>query len=141
MRRFVLIPLLALAACGGQERATEPAAPAPTAVIVPAPKVTMAGQYATQLDRLADAVEAIDDDASAREAAKVIAEVNLELARLSKEAAAMNPAEAAVLVQAQQGEYVACQQRIATAMTRLAMENPAALGIVSKELRAMPKPG
>jgi predicted porin len=95
--------------------------------------------YTADVTRIADAVATVNDEASAHAAAATIAANNTELAALIKQIDAMSDTDKASAAMANMQELVAAQQKIAIAMSNMAMNNPAQMQIVADELGKMPE--
>ncbi len=91
----------------------------------------------TQLANIAEAIENVEDEASARAAAQEIAKANIELGAVAKSLEDMSDAERAAAAQQYSAKYSEQQVRIASAMQRL-VQHPEWLRIISDEMKKMP---
>ncbi|MBI1358860.1 MAG: hypothetical protein GC155_01100 [Alphaproteobacteria bacterium] len=136
---------LSLAACGGKKepapdpsaaradaQSTAPASPAETAAAA-------MKAYTADVTQIADAISGVTDEASAHETAKVIARINPELDRLVKQIEGMNSEDTTAAGISNMPDLVAAQQKIAVAMSAMAMNDPASMKIISDELGKMPE--
>ena len=105
-----------------------------SAVAVAQPPVE---RYLEELNRLADALETVDDEASARQAAQTVAEINAEMETLQPQFEAMEENERAAMLRTHAAAFQEVQTRIAMAMEPLA-DRPDLLEIISEELENMP---
>jgi len=120
-------------ACGGREESGD----APPSV--PSPGQDVAETYLAEMEKMADAIEAVHDEASAAEAAATIRGVKSRLEALSDEQGGEAFGADAVLAFAgHQREFIAVQRRIGNSMTRLAMANPQLLKAISSEMEGLP---
>ncbi len=97
-------------------------------------------QLGTQLSNIAEAIENVEDDATARAAAQEIAKANHALASLAKSMEGMSDAQHTVAAQQYAAKYSQLQVRIASAMQRL-VQHPEWLQIISDEMKKMPRLG
>ena len=97
------------------------------------------GKVRADVTKIADAIATVKDQASAKAAAGVIASTNTELAALIKQIDAMSDTDKASAAMANLQELVAAQQKIAIAMSNMAMNNPTEMKIVADELGKMPE--
>ena len=135
--------MLALATCG--EKKAPATATAPTtvpAITTPAtdtPAAAAMKAYIADVTKISDAVATVKDEASARVAAATIAATNAELTSLIKQIDAMSDTDKASATMTNMQELVAAQQKIAIAMSNMAMNNPNLMQIVNDELGKMPE--
>ena len=94
--------------------------------------------YAANLNRIADSIEAVESDADAEKAAKVIAEAAKEFEILAEKFDGANEMQMAAAFAKQAKEFSEPQLRIALAMQKLAMENPEYLEKISEAMSDMP---
>ena len=141
----VVAVMAALAACGGNKDAAAPAATAPSAAAptaTPPTDTPAAGAmkaYTADVTKIADAVATVKDEVSAKAAAGVIASTNTELSQLITQIDAMSDTDKASAAMANMQELVAAQQKIAIAMSNMAMNNPGQMKILADELGKMPE--
>ncbi len=127
---LLLAAVVSLAACGGKKDVTpDPsAARADAQSAAPAGSAKSAGAamkaYTADVTKIANAISGVTDEASARDAAKVIAQVNPDLEKLVKRIEGMNSSDTTSAGMANMQELVAAQQKIAVAMSNMAMNNP-----------------
>jgi hypothetical protein len=95
--------------------------------------------YTADVTRIAEAIATVKDEATARAAAATIAATNTELTSLVKQIEAMNDTDRASAAMTNMQELVAAQQKIAIAMSNMAMNNPAQQKIIADELGKMPE--
>jgi hypothetical protein len=131
---------LALVSCGGGGESAKKSAE--KGKIVSAEKAKNADQavevYAVHLNRIADSIEAIESEADAEKAAKVIAEATKEFDVLAEKFKGANEMQMAAAFAKQASQFSQPQMRIGLAMQRLATENPEYLEKISDALRDMP---
>ena len=94
-------------------------------------------RYVKALNDIAGAIESVDSEASAREAARTIARVNAELEELSDIVEAMDPATRVAAFQSHGMEFVQAQHRMSTAMQNM-MAHPEYFQIINNEMLKMP---
>ncbi len=94
-------------------------------------------QMGTQLSNIAEAIENVEDEASARTAAKVIARAKIELDGVAKSMAGMSDAERAAITQQYTAKYPQQQMRIASGMQRL-VQHLEWMNIIQDEMKKMP---
>lgn len=100
----------------------------------------MAKVYVNEMENMADAIEAIHDQKSAKKAASVIHNASIKLEALAeKYDGKLNGPAGAMAFAGLQQELAAVQTRIGMSMSRLAMSDPALLQIISEEMNNMPK--
>ena len=132
---------LALVSCGGDGESAKK--DAESGKVIQAEKAKTADQavevYAVHLNRIADAVEAIESENDADKAAKVIAEATGEFEILVEKFQGANQMQLAMAFAKQAGELGQPQVRIATAVQKLASENPEYLERIEDALRDMPE--
>lgn len=134
----ILLAATVLAACG--DKTAEGPAPASAQTARPAAvTVSPMKAYTAGVTRIADAIGTIKDEATAKSAAATIAAANADLAAEVKRIDAMNDADRAAAAMTNMQELVAAQQKIAIAMSNMAMNNPALMRIVADELGKMPQ--
>jgi hypothetical protein len=93
--------------------------------------------YIEQLNVIADALDTIDDEASAREAAVEIGAANMELEEIADSMQGLSDNEMLAMVQSIAPQLTEIQGRIATTMQRLSA-NPEYFSIIGDELSNMP---
>ena len=98
------------------------------------------GRYVEALNDIAGAIETVNDEASAREAAHTIAGVNVELDELAEIVDAMDPATRAGMFQTRGMEFIQAQQRMSMALQGM-MAHPEYFQIINDEMKKMPDIG
>jgi len=99
----------------------------------------VADVYLAQITNIADAVEAVDDEKSARAAAKAIAKAAREMEALSEAVEDMTPARRAMVFASRAQDFMEPQMRLATSMQKLAIDHPEYLEIIQDEMDKMPE--
>jgi hypothetical protein len=131
---------LGLAGCGGggqnAAEAPQPGSDSPTGG-----GGGFAGVYVSSLNRIAAALENVNDEASAREAAREIADVNLDLQAVTSETDGMSDAAKGMAFAARAQDLAQVQMRIAVAVQRINSTNIGLYSIISDEMGRMPKLG
>lgn len=144
-----LVASLALAGCGDKEPkpqgdAITPQSDAPTKEVkksTAAPPIQkLANSYFSEMDKMAEALESVTDQASAEKAAATIAQVNANLEKLIDEAKKeSSELSLAALAISQQEKFVAVQTRVTSAMTTLALNNPALMAGLAEAISKTPQ--
>jgi len=93
--------------------------------------------YLEQLNVIADALDTIDDEASARAAATEIGEANVEMEAIADSMQGLSDNEMLAMVQSIAPQLQEIQARIAATMQRLSA-NPEYFSIIGDELSNMP---
>lgn len=154
MKTYITTALLAsvigLTACGGKKEETSIGAVAPAVEAPAKPKSSggglvltkeqkLADTYISEMDKIADALERVNDEASAQAAAKAIAEASnmMEAAKQAYGEEMSGPAAMAVFMPRQQ-EFIAVQSRISMGMAGIAQSNPQFLQMISAEMENLP---
>ncbi len=97
-------------------------------------------QVGIQLSNIADAIEKVDDEASAQAAAQEIAKASIALEELGKSMEGMSDAERTAAAQYYTAKYSQQQVRIMSALRKLA-QNPEWMTIITDEMKKMPSMG
>ena len=140
----IALMLAGVAACGGKDDGAKSGAskPASEIKVVSAEKAKSAKEavdiYAVHLGRIADALEAVETQEDAQNAAKVIAEATQEFETLSKKFRDSNNIQLTSAVAMRASELTGPQMRIGVAMHKLAVEHPEFLETISEAMREMP---
>lgn len=134
-----------LAACGGGDSKSDIKSDAPAAKRVAlTPEAKMIDNYLVSMDKIADAIENVDDEASARNAASKIAAIQEEMEKLTEEfeGSEMNQQRAymAMMSGPRRNEMIQTQTRISTSMMKL-MTQPELISIIQEEMEKIPQPG
>lgn len=99
------------------------------------PDTKIAAAMISQMGSLADTLDTVKDEESARKAAKEIAKIGVELEALAKKADGTNSAgKMSIMMQANSNEFMSIQARLATNMARIAMTDPKLLQIIGDEM-------
>lgn len=98
----------------------------------------VADEYVSGMDRIAEAVEKTKDEASARDAAQVIASVSQELEKSLSGLKEMSDAKKVMTFARNASELQRVQLRIAAAMQSLSV-NPELLKIIGDEMNKIPE--
>lgn len=147
------IAALALTACGKNNDAAQPA---PAVTAQGAPNTSSAGMgvigaiaggggnaamnsYVADLQKMADAVAAVKDEPSARAAADAIDKLSPEMADYAKQLDGLSDSDKAAVVMAHVQELTAAQQKLATSMSGLGMNNPQLLQIIGDKVGKAPQ--
>lgn len=94
--------------------------------------------YITEMTRIADALDTVKDEASAKAAAAKIRAASEGLEKMSDELEGdMDPAKAMRIFGGRYQELIQAQSRIATAMMRINTEHPELWDIVSAEMDSL----
>lgn len=127
-----------LAACGGSDSAdSSNTAAGMSAADADGPKEIMA-VYTDHIGRIADALEQVEDEESAADAAKVIRAATTEMEVLSQKVENMSQMERARLAMNFDEEFVQNQSRFAIAMAEIASRDEQHLQMVADALDDMP---
>ncbi len=94
--------------------------------------------YVAQMGNIADALETVDDEASAKKAAQAITKASKELKALSATVENMSDMQKGMMFASRAQDFVAVQTRLATAMQKIAVENPAYMEMLQAEMQKMP---
>ena len=97
-------------------------------------------QMGIQLSNIAEAIENVKDEASARETARIIAKAGIELQGVAKSMEGMSDAEHAAAAQQHAAKYPQQQLRIMSAMQKL-VHHPEWMKIIQDEMKRMPGVG
>jgi len=97
----------------------------------------VADDYVSAMNKIAAAVEAVNDEASARQAAEVIAVVNKDMEKTIAALQQMSDSEKALILSLRAEDLQKVQMRIASAIQKLASE-PQYLRAISDEMQHMP---
>lgn len=97
----------------------------------------VADAYLAGMNKIAGAVEQVKDDASARNAAQVIASVSKDLTATAATLDSMSEAEKASVFASRAAEMQTAQMRLATAMQGLASQ-PQWMRVISEEMQKLP---
>ncbi len=142
------VAALGLAACGGSEPEPEPAASVDSPASALEAFGAMAGgggkatgpmkDYVTGLNTIADAVTKVDNEASAKRAAGVIADVVRDMEKNKAVLEGMNDQQLAAAAMQNAGPMMESGAKISAAMLRLQNEKPELMQIISDELDKIP---
>jgi len=131
------IAITALAACGGGN--DSPATSNVTAEKADGPNDYIA-VYEKQLIIIADAVESVTDEESARDAAAIIRDASAELDIVATKAENMSQMQQARFAMAFTTELADTQMRLVEAMSRLAATDPEKMQMISEAMDDLPSP-
>lgn len=137
--------LALLTACGGGSDTETAAAPESAEANGAPPPVgevrsnNFVEVYMTHMNRMADAISQVDDDASAERAAEVIRAASADLAEWEPRVEGMSNAEKMAMARELQGEIMDPMGRMMTGMMQLAFSNPEAMEKISEALEGMPE--
>ncbi|MBX3496725.1 MAG: hypothetical protein KF769_10820 [Parvibaculum sp.] len=95
--------------------------------------------FAGEMNRIAEAVEQVNNEEDARGVAHLIADAQRKMEEASKALEGMSEAQRGIAAAAHAKEMQQAQMRLATAMSSLAMRDQAALRIISDEMSKMPR--
>lgn len=95
--------------------------------------------YVDQLSHVADALDSVKDEASAREAAHEIAKANTKIQKMVNDIDAMDQAHQMTLFQKHAAEMSKLERRISQSVQRIVAKDPKLLGIVGSEIQDMPR--
>lgn len=95
--------------------------------------------FAGEMNRIAEAVEQVNNEEDARSVAHLIADAQKNMEEASNALEGMSDAEKGIAAAAHAKEVQQAQMRLATAMSSLAMRDQAALRIISDEMSKMPR--
>ncbi len=126
---------LALSGCGG-EKAGESSASSVSGKKVKKDKVV--DVYVGQMDHIADALEGVKDEKSAKKAAQAITNAAKELNALSDTVESMSDMEKGLMFASRSQEFISVQTRLATSMQKIAAENPEYMQMIQEEMKKMP---
>ena len=129
---------LLLSACGNKSDDVSSETDTPTAVEVEmsaTPDNKVAAMMMTKMGDLADALEMVKDEDSARKAAEEIAKIGVELEALANKAdSASSSGKMSIMMKANSNEFMAIQTRLGSNMARIAMTDPQLLQIIGNEM-------
>jgi hypothetical protein len=140
------LTLAVFSGCGGKE-SSEPAAStaadtgSATASATPAGKAAVTGpvgEYVAGLDAIAAALESVKDEASAKTAAKTIADVSTKLNRVTAEMEKMPKMERGMAFAGAMQEVSRVQMRVATAVQPL-VAKPELMKLLGDAMKNIPK--
>jgi hypothetical protein len=117
------VAVLALAGCGSSEKSAN----------------DVGQTYVTTLDRVADALESVKDEASAKKAASEIAKANDVMQSMVDEINSMSQTEQVMMVQKNAAKMAEAETRISQAMQKIVSDNPQLLDVIGSEIQDMPK--
>jgi hypothetical protein len=146
---LLLLPLsLALLACGrpseppqaaaGSEDPAAPATPETPAATASSPDTPVIPTYVSSLNKVADAVEAVSDEDSARAAARAIAEAGRELAAITARFEQMGDFQKATVLIQGAASMIEPNTRISLAMSKIATEHPELIEVIAIEMDKLP---
>ena len=116
-----LIAAIALSGCGGSDKADAGAS------------------YVSGMSRIADALETVKDEDSAKAAAHEIGEATVKLEPVVDKINSMSSIEQAMMVRDHTAEMTEVQTRISTALQKIIAQDPKLMDIIGSELRGMPQ--
>ena len=118
---FTLATVLTLAGCGGSNDSD-------------------VGQtFVTQLGHIADALESVKDEDSARAAAHQMDQANMALKNVTDRMNGMSDMEKAVMIQKHVAEIAQLEGRITMAIQNIVSNDPELMNIIGDEMRNMPQ--
>jgi hypothetical protein len=120
---FGLAAVLALAGCGGSDKSSS----------------DVGQSYVTALGQIADALESVKDEDSAKAAAQVIARAKTTLDGTVKEINSMTQVEQVMMVQKHAAEMGQIEVRISQAMQKIVSDDPKLLDIIGQEMQSLPE--
>ncbi|WP_162786373.1 hypothetical protein [Hyphomonas sp. CACIAM 19H1] len=122
---------LSLSGCGGQTGETDG-----QSITRASSGKDMASAYVKEMTRVADALDGVTDEASARAAAAEIRTAALGMKNLTEalEGSGMKQVEAAAALSARAQDIGAAQMRIMARMNELQQNNPELAGLVGEEI-------
>ena len=127
--------------CGGEKSAQSDTAK--SGKTVSASKAKSGGEiadvYVSQLTKIADAVESVEDEKTAKKAAKAIASASKELEALAEKVETMDQTKQAMIFATRAQDFMGPQVRLATAMQKMATENPEHMELIQAELEKLPE--
>ncbi len=127
---------LGLAGCGGEKTEADK-----SEIKIDASKAKggeIADLYVAHMTNVADAIEKVDDEKSAKAAAAVIAKAVEDMEKTAENVEGMSATRRAMLFASRAQDFAEPQMRMSQSMTKLASENPELLEIIQKELEKMP---
>ncbi|GJL95526.1 MAG: hypothetical protein DHS20C05_19310 [Hyphococcus sp.] len=138
-KRIILTALattaLALGGCSG-EKASDSSS---SSVSGKTKKSKVVDVYVSQMDNIADALEEVTDEKSAKKAAQAITKASKELEALSETVEGMSDIEKGMMFASRSQDFVAVQTRLATSMQKIAAENPEYIEMIQEEMEKMPE--
>ena len=118
---FGVIVTVTLSGCGGSDSAD------------------VGETYVNGMSQIADALESVTDEDSAKAAAHEIGQVTVRLQSVVDEINSMSEVEQALMVQKQAAKMVSVQNRISMALQKIVSKDPKLMNILGSELRSMPE--
>ena len=142
MNKFAIIlaasAMISLPACGNGSGKTEITNPEDVKIeqkIALTKEQKLANTYLGNMDKLADALDNVTDEASAAKAAEAIQTLGDEMDAMKAEYGDdFGEKQMAMIVMTRQQEFMAVSQRVTGNMMRIAQTNPALLQSISKEM-------
>ena len=132
---------LALTGCGGGKDGSDgDAKETKSDVTAKSPANKIADAYIGEMTKIADALETVNDEESARAAASVIQKAGLKLEAMQDELEGeMSDRKWATIVMSRQQEWAQLQTRLGMSMGRIGMTQPELMQIISEEMDKLPQ--
>jgi hypothetical protein len=121
---FGLAAVITLAGCGGSNSSADG---------------DVGQTYVTQLGHIADALESVKDEDSARAAAHEMAQANATLQAMAERVDSMTEVEQAMMLQKHAMEMTQVQTRIFQALQNIISRDPKLGDIIGDEMQQMPQ--
>ena len=133
---------LGLTACGKSGSSSETGEGSPSSEVLYAKDADNASEamdvYVSQMDRIASAMESVEDEASAKTAAEVIQSATKELDLLSKKFDSMSDTQKTAWAMTHAQKLQQVQMRIGLALQKISAQNPEQMQMLSQAMSDLP---